>query len=318
MVNERPDFSISIACWNNLPMLLDCIRSLLETCGSLSLEILVIDDASDPPLCKGVHKEFPDVLVLRNDKHHSFSQSQNKVLRKARGKYVIVLNDDTYFHDGALQAVYDEFEADPRVGMTAPRVEAPEGDLDPAAIRPEPTACELITRYNYTRLRKLRRLVRADYYDAETKHDIEVGSGACMAIRRATVDEIGLLDEGFRFYFEDVDWMVRVRRAGWVLRYVPQARVTHYGAVSAKKLNLDRELYHYYATRYYLSKWCPPGTVGAHRLLSAANYFIRAIYWRVVALTNLHGHIAMSRATGYWRLYRTVLVNPDHDIQEHA
>ncbi len=295
-------------------MLLDCIRSLVETRGSLSLEVCVIDDASDPPLRQEINREFPDILVLRNEEHQSFSYSHNRALKKLGGKYVIVVNDDTYFHEGTLQTIYDEFEVNPRVGMIIPRVEAPGGNLDTATIRPEPTVCELITRWNYTRVRKLQFRLDPEYYDGHTKHNIEVGSGACMAIRRATMDEIGLLDERFPFYLEDVDWMLRVRRAGWILRYVPAALVTHYGAVSAKKRNFDMESCHYYAIRHYLRKWYAASfALHVHRLLSAANYFGRAIYWRAVALTRPGDQSVIARATGYWQLLVNVIHNPDYD-----
>ena len=312
MASERPDFSVSIACWNNLAMLSDCIRSLLATRGSLSLEILVIDDASEPPLAEPIHQEFPDVIVLRNHRHQSFSHSHNRGLGRATGKYLIVLNDDTYVHEGALQAIYDEFEASPEVGMVAARVETPEGEVASGAIRPERTLCELITRYNYTRLRKLQWRLDPKYYDGETKHDIEVSSGACMTVRRAALEEIGLLDEGFPFLFEGTDWMLRVRKAGWPIRYVPEARVTHLEGASIGKIELGRELRHYYGTRHYLHKWFCPCWVALHRALTVANYFLRSLYWRIVALVKPHDSSTIPRAVGYWRMLLKILRDSEY------
>jgi hypothetical protein len=242
------DLSICILTHYQPDLLPRCVASCLaeiERAGITS-EIIVIDNASSDRYPQKVANLSPLVCVVRNEENLAFSKANNIGIRMSRGRHVLILNDDTEFHPGALGLLVRAMDADPHIGAVGPKILNPDGSLQ--------RGC---TRKRFPRLRGMvSELLKLDLVldkipatralltnrgDEERGGDAEHLMAACLLARREALDAVGLFDEEFYFFFEDADLCYRLKKAGWRLLYSPQAQVIHYGSASFKKLLRSRQ-----------------------------------------------------------------------------
>jgi GT2 family glycosyltransferase len=232
-----PDLAISIINHSNPEMLRDCLRSIYAGTRKISLEIWVIDNATDQRLVREIQAEFPDVKWIFNPARLGFSANHNQALARASGRYLCILNDDTIIHDAALDELVRYLDANPAAGMAGPRLLNRDGSIQNSTFRAKTLLGELIGILqlpgSLNRL-KLRGIDPAQLCDHPAKVDWLLG--ACLVIRRAALDQVGPLDDVLSpiANCEEMDWCDRVRRAGWTVDFVPAARVTHFGGQSLK------------------------------------------------------------------------------------
>ena len=244
----KMDLSICILTRNQPDLLLRCVASCVAEIQreGIASEIIVIDNASCDGSPQKVANLFPLIRLVRNEENFGFSKANNIGIRMSQGKYVLILNDDTEFHPGALGLLVRVLEADPRAGAVGPNFLNPDGSFQPG--------------YTLNRFPNLRDMlldfVRASFIlekfpvtrdMLKTRHAEEPGGdaaqlgGACLLARREALDAVGLFDEEFYFYFEDTDLCYRLKKAGWRLRYCPEAAITHFGSSSFKKILRSRK-----------------------------------------------------------------------------
>ncbi len=222
--------TVSIATWNNRERAEECLRSVAESLRGIHAEIVVVDNASTDGTAAMIHEQFPQVAVLRNERPLGFSANHNQVLRGARGRHVLLLNDDTVIVGDALKQALDFLESHPDAGAVGCTLLRPDGT--PEAI------AQCVPRPMDPLFPRLRRKVSAKDEAARGAEaaEVERWSGACLMIRRAALDPVGLLDERFDpAYGEDTDLCHRIRRAGWRIYRLPGARVIHYRGQTARR-----------------------------------------------------------------------------------
>ena len=171
----------------------------------------------------------------REPENAGFARANNQGLAQAQGRYVLLLNPDTEVHPGALEALVAFMDAHPQAGACGARLLNADGSLQPAC---HPM---LTPGREFWRLLFLERLrPRATYpmhrWDTVTPRRVEVIKGACLLLRRAALDQVGVLDDSYFMYTEEVDLCYRLAQAGWELWYVPAAVVTHYGEASSRQV----------------------------------------------------------------------------------
>ena len=238
------DLSIVIVNWNTRELLAGCLESVIRSQHSehlisdlqpLSPETFVVDNASTNGSAAMVQERFPWVRLIENRENVGFARANNQGIGRATGRYVLLLNSDTVVHPGALATLVQFMDAHPRAGACGARLFNPDGSLQPA--------CHPML----TPGRELWRLLfldhvwpRATYpmgkWDATASRRVEVIKGACLLLRRAALDQIGLLDDRYFMYTEEVDLCFRLAQAGWELWYVPAAVVTHFGGASSRQV----------------------------------------------------------------------------------
>jgi hypothetical protein len=242
------DLSICILTRHQPDLLPRCVASCLAEIerAAITSEIILIDNASSDGGPQKVANLSPLIRLVRNQENLAFSVANNIGIRMSRGKYVLILNDDTEFHAGALGLLVRVMDADARVGAVGPKLLNPDGSLQRG-----------FTRKRFPRLRGMvAELLRFDFVlekvpatrdlltnrgDEQRGGDAEHLTGACLLARREALEAVGLFDEGFYFCFEDVDLCYRLKKAGWRLLYSPEAQITHYGSASFKKLLRSRQ-----------------------------------------------------------------------------
>jgi GT2 family glycosyltransferase len=222
MTDRTPDVSVSIVNTNNCEMLLACLESLTaDDHGDVDVEIVVLDNASEDGSAAAVRERFPTVRLIAQEFRNGFGANHNTVIRATSGRYVYILNDDTTAADWGFQKMVSYLDARPRAGALGPRIVYPDGTRQDSAWRfPSPlrTAVGALT---------LNQFVWAQSR-AGKRRLVDWTSGAAMLVRRAALDEVGLFDERFFIYSEEVDLCRRIRRAGWEIHHFPDVTVTHH------------------------------------------------------------------------------------------
>jgi len=254
---EQPTLSVIIVTWNGRELLRNCLRTVVRGLTpdpwSLTPELIVVDNASTDGSAEMVRREFPDAQVIVNAENVGFARANNQGIRVSRGRYVLLLNNDTLVPSGALEALVAFMEAHGDAGAVCPRLRRPDGTPQPFAFGGDPTL-------GYLLRRGINRLIfRRSLHDWATDAIQLVNwvSGACLLARREAIDRAGLLDEAIFMYFEDNDWCLRIRQAGWRVYYNPQVAITHIGGQSLARNPAARRAY-YESLRYFYRKHYGP------------------------------------------------------------
>ena len=230
--------SILVVNWNTRELLARCLCSIEQGAPKDSYEVIVVDNASSDASPQMVREHFPGVRLVENEKNVGFAAANNQAIRQARGRYLVLLNSDTEVRPGALAALVQFMDAHPRAGAAGARLLNPDGSLQPSC---HPM---LTPGREFWRLVFLDRLWRRATYSmhrwaVNIPRQVEVIKGACLLLRREALDEVGLLDESYFMYTEEVDLCYRLHRTGWELWWVPQAEVVHYEAQSTRQAAED-------------------------------------------------------------------------------
>jgi N-acetylglucosaminyl-diphospho-decaprenol L-rhamnosyltransferase len=263
-----PDISIIIVNWNTRELLRECLRSIGRDQGSgvrssqgtaapslttdswpLTPEIIVIDNASADGSAEMVEREFPTVWLIVNESNLGFARANNRGIAASRGRYVLLLNSDTVATPDALEMLVAFMDAHPEAGVVGPRLLRPDGTAQPYAFGGDPTLGYLLRR-GFNRL--LRRRYLHDW-GTNAVQEVDWVSGACLMARRAAIEQAGSLDEAMFMYFEDNEWCLRIRDAGWKVYYDPQAAIVHLGGQSLAKNPAARQAYSE-SLRYFYRK----------------------------------------------------------------
>jgi GT2 family glycosyltransferase len=218
-------------------LLRGCLESLLDRPQGAALEVVVVDNDSADDSAGMVAREFPEVVLVRNGVNRGYAAGNNQAARRARGRYLFFLNNDTVVPPGSLGRLLAYAEAHPEVGLVGPRLRDGEGKVQ-VSYRSRPTLATLLHRTALVRatglLRGAYRRHRREQFDAHTTRPVEVLMGAALLVRRDRFFAWGGWDEEFPFGGEDLELCARVRRYAEVV-YLPEAEVTHFGRASTRR-----------------------------------------------------------------------------------
>jgi hypothetical protein len=211
------DLSVSIVNTNSRELLLACLESLAGT----TAELVVLDNASEDGSADAVRERFPAVRLIAQEHRAGFGANHNTVIRATNGRYVYVLNEDTTSDDWAFDRLVAYLDAHPRVAALGPKLVYPDGRRQDSAWRfPTP----LVSTLGVLSLGR----VGVKQSHGDSPRSVDWVMGAALLLRRAALDEVGLFDEGFFLYSEEVDLQFRLRQAGWDVHYFPGATVVHH------------------------------------------------------------------------------------------
>jgi N-acetylglucosaminyl-diphospho-decaprenol L-rhamnosyltransferase len=272
-----PHLAVVIVSWNVRDLLAACLRSLFEDLGrsSLTAQVWVVDNGSTDGSPEMVAQAFPAVHLVTSEENLGFAAGNNLALREISNRksqipqYVWLLNPDTEVQAGATAALVSALDANSRAGVAGAKLLYPDGSLQQSAFRFPgllQLACDLFplpARFYETSLngRYPRRL-----YEGQAPFPVDHPLGAAMMVRAETIAEVGLLDEGFWMYCEEIDWCWRMRQAGWRAYCVPAAQVVHHAGRSTEQVRVTSfaalwrsrlRLYdkHYPPSKRRLARW---------------------------------------------------------------
>ncbi len=233
MNTRKFELTIIIVNWNTRDLLQQCLQSCYPLLGELDCEIVVVDNASSDGSAEMVRARFPDVHLFVNRANLGFARANNQAMTVSESRYVLLLNSDTVVLPGEIQKLIAFMNSHPQVGAVGPQLLNPDGSVQPS-YGPKPSFYQM-----FIDLTGLSSMNQKDYAQPSrpqvTGGVQSVGwlQGACLMMRREAISQIGLLDEGYFMYTEEVDWCYRAQKAGWSLYHLPEARVIHLGGQSA-------------------------------------------------------------------------------------
>lgn len=251
------DLSIVIVNWNTRELLGQCLASIYAHPPTAEFETLVVDNASTDGSVEMVRTRFPQVRLMPNRENVGFARANNQAIRVSTGQYVLLLNPDTEVYPDALDCLVRFLVDRPSVGAVGPRVLNPDGTLQ-LSCYPAPTLSrELWRLFHLDALYPYGNYAMTGWRQ-DVARAVEGLLGACLMLRRSVLDEVGLLDEDYFIYSEEVDLCRRVHAAGWALYWAPEARIIHYGGQSTRQVATEMFLHLYKSKIIYFRKHYGP------------------------------------------------------------
>jgi len=251
------DLSIVVVNWNGRALLEDCLASIerevrgRSTPGRLETETLVVDQASSDGSAEAVRARFPWAEVLALPRNVGFAAGNNVGLRRARGRHCVLLNNDTVVLPDALERCVRYLDANPTVGVVGPQLLDPDGTKQNSVHSVPNLVSEIVPKAVLETIAPWR--YPSKRYEHPGPIVVEAVLGACLVVRREVLETVGLMPEDYFMFLEETDWCWRIRRAGWKVVHLPDARVVHvHGATSKKRLPAEtrieyhRSLYHFF------------------------------------------------------------------------
>jgi len=231
------DLSVIIVNWNGLAVLKNCLDSIFSNSTGFQYEVIVVDNSSQDESIAVLERDFPQVIIIKNQDNRGFAAANNQGFAKARGRYVLLLNNDTLVLPDAFRKSVQYLDANPKVGALGCRIEFPDRSFQTSCyrfnnllelfmVRLLPLGSIRNERYNISR-----------YWGKQFTEptEVDVVAGCFMMVRKEIVDTIGGLDEDFFMYGEDQEWCSRIIRAGWKIIYFPQTTIIHIHRFSSSK-----------------------------------------------------------------------------------
>ena len=268
-----------------------CISSVYAETKRVPFDIWVVDNNSMDASVPMVQQNFPQVNLIENKENAGFIKANNKGILASKGTYVLSLNNDTVVLAGALEKLVDFMDRHPDAGACGAKVLNTDGSIQHQCKRGFPTPSSAL--FYFLKLHKLfpRNRIFAHYLmtyiDPEKVSEVDSLSGACLMVRREVIQKVGVMDEDYVMYGDDLDWCYRIKKAGWKIYYVPDAQIVHYGGMGGSRVLPYRNIWEFHRSmmifykKYYaknhtvLLNWGIYGMIFAKGIVNLVVNFLR-------------------------------------------
>lgn len=232
--------SVVIVNWNTNLLLYTLLKSIIKYPPSVDYEVIVIDNASDDFDVKVFQSEFNNVRLIANTYNTGYAKGNNQGLQIATGDFVLLLNPDTEVTQGAIDTLMKFMQLHTDAAAVGAKLVRPDGSIDkslrsfpyPGSIAWEITGLSKIFPKSY-----IFGAYRMTYFNYDKVSEVDQPMGSCLMLRRKAIDSIGLLDENFPIFFNEVDWLYRAKQQGFKIYFTPDATIIHHGAGSTKQVD---------------------------------------------------------------------------------
>ena len=216
-------FTIAIIHRNGIDRLKAVLDSVINASNAID-EIIIVDNASTDGSISTISKTYKDITVIYNEHNTGYGYAANQAINKGSGKYFLICNNDITIPEDSLDRFEDIFTSDQKIGM----VSGQQTNLNGDNVRTSSKAPSLFSEFDG--------IGRIDH-SKDPKETTEVGilRGACLAVRKLAIDEVGTYDDDFFFYFEDTEWCIRMAREGWKVVIAPHIKIPHIGGSSSNE-----------------------------------------------------------------------------------
>ncbi|MCF7981080.1 MAG: glycosyltransferase family 2 protein [Pseudomonadales bacterium] len=278
------DVSVIIVNWNTRQLLYDCLKSIKDTTKNITYEIIVVDNNSSDDSVEMLAEKFPDVKLIVNGKNLGFAAANNQGIEISQGRYVLLLNSDTILYEGAIEKNVIYADDNPDAAVFGCRVMNSPDNVDMTCFA-FPTLLNLF--FSVTGLEqafKMSRLFgreRMRWWPRDTFRRVDVVTGMYMFVRKKAIDEVGMMDDSFFFYYEETDWCYRFAKAGWKALFNPEAIIMHVGGggQSSSKAAMKMFVQQQKSCLIYYKKHKGQIKTFIARILLALGFAGRSLYW---------------------------------------
>jgi GT2 family glycosyltransferase len=279
--------SVIIVSWNARDYLLQCLASLSpETCR-YPMEIIVVDNASSDDSADQVASRYPQVRLIRNSENVGFAKANNIGVAASTGGYLCFVNSDVKVLPNCITGLVDFCQDNPKAGMVGPRIQGGDGKLQ-RSCRGFPSVwnmlCRALALDKIFSKSKMFTGYSLAYWPQDSQRPVDILTGCFWLIRREALAQVGLLDENFFMYGEDMDWSKRFWSSGWQVVFVPSSEAIHYGGASSSNSPVRFYIERQRADLQYWKKHHSDLAVLCYFLISCLHLALRAIGYSIAAL----------------------------------
>lgn len=283
------DVSIVIVNWNTRDILRDCLNSIYRETDEITFEVIVIDNASTDGSADMVRIEFPQTILIMNERNRGFAAANNQGMHVAKGRYVLLLNSDTVVINKAIQKTVTFADRHSDAAVIGCRVLNPDGSLQPTCFM-FPSLLNLIlsSSYLYKIFPESHFFGREamTWWDRNDRRRVEVVTGCYMLVRKEAIQKIGLMDERFFMYGEETDWCYRFAQAGWCCLFTPSAEIIHLGGASTVSVLPEMIVQLERSILIFFKKHRRPLEYNLAKSLIALFLLVRIPYWITVKVVS--------------------------------
>jgi GT2 family glycosyltransferase len=272
-----PDLSIVLVCWNNKIYLEPCLASLYTSGMRNLFDVVVVDNGSEDGSQDMLKDRFPEVKIIQNDHNVGLGRASNQGIEATQGRYVLLLNNDTLVDGPSLDALVEFMDTNPECGAVGGRLINPDGSFQ-AADSKFPSLSE-----EFLIATRLGTLFWPNFPDRTYSNEVKpvewLGS-ACLLLRRAALDKVGLLDERYFIYGDEADLQYRLKNTGWEVFYLPNVVTIHYGGRSMDRWRRRKMVYR--GKMLFFRKNYGPFRTVLLRVMLASLSLAKMLVWGVV------------------------------------
>ncbi|MGH9512767.1 MAG: glycosyltransferase family 2 protein [Terriglobales bacterium] len=289
MNNDKPRISVVVVSWNTKKLVADCLDSLKGAHLSAGMEIVLVDNASTDGTVELVRRKFPDVKVIQNSENLGFARANNIGIGFTSGEYICLINSDVVVPPDCLQKMEAYLSGQPRIGMLGPKMILPDGSIGQSCMRfPTPWNwfCRALALDSLFKGSKIFGDFMMSGFAYDRTEDVEVLTGWFWMIRRRAMEEVGLLEEQFFMYGEDIDWPKRFHTHGWRVVFYPEAQAIHHCAGSSSSAPTRFYVEMYRADMDYFRKHHGPLAVAAFWMTTWIHQVVRILGYGLLYVFN--------------------------------
>ena len=255
-MNASPQVSIVVVSYNTRTLLLECLASAASSAEGATIELVVVDNASTDGSFEAAREHFPQALMIRNVSNVGFGAACNQAIKATTAPFILLLNSDARLTPESFSALYDVVRSNTACGAAGCRMVNAQGEATVNArnfLTPLNQAIELLGLAKRFRSRWLSRTHHLRLDRNKTDCGVDWIDGACLILRRAALDEIGLFDERFFMYSEDEDLCMRLKSRGWQVCFSARGTAIHHGGRSSAEDRLEMLCRFYSSQMLFLS-----------------------------------------------------------------
>jgi len=281
------DVSIIIVAWNVRQLLYDCLKSVYEQTKGIDFEVIYVDNASEDGSVEMVRKEFPAIRIIQNDRNEGFIKANNRGIKVAMGRYVLLLNSDTLILDNAIAKMVKFADLHPEAAIVGCKVLASNRTLQESCFTcPSVLSMLLSATYLYKLFPKSKFFGREymTWWDYDNAREVEAIAGVCSLVRKEAIQQVGLMNELYFVYGDDPDWCYRFRKKGWQIFFTPEAQIIHFGGDTVKRVSSEFMLQLHGSKLIFMKLHRTKLAFPIACFLTALFFFSRLPYWLIIAL----------------------------------
>lgn len=306
---EAQDLSIVIVSWNVRDLLANCLNTIDRGRGELDLEVIVVDAGSVDGSPDMVQEQFAWIQLVAESENVGFPRGNNIGINRAYGRHVMLLNPDTEVIGDALSQLVAYLDQHPNVGVVSGMLRNPDGSIQ-SSRRRFPTFKTAVFESTWFEPYAPKSLLR-DYYAEDLPLDEPVDvdwlTGASLMVRREVIDQVGLMDEAYFMYSEELDWCRRIKDAGWRIVFLPTAEIIHHVGKSSEQAIIRRHIDFNRAKLRYFRKYHGRTQASLLRLWLLLNYSIQLALEAGKGLIGHKRELRQQRVRAYWSVLRSGL-----------
>jgi hypothetical protein len=272
--------SIIIVNYNVKDLLKKCLQSIEQTVKPIEYEVIVIDNCSVDGSVALIKADFPQVKIIENHENRGFAAANNQGINCSHGDYILLLNPDTIVLSNSVERMLEFIENHQQAGIVGCKILNPDGSLQSSCRNFPSLALIFFESMGLHRFFSLSKYFVKSYLRNWAHNEIRMVDsvkGACMMVRRTAIEEVGLLDENYFLYDEEVDWCKRMQEKAWDTFFIPDAQIIHYGEQSTKQEALKNMIQSYRARQQYFQKFYGKITAFTSKTIFGFGVFLRFI-----------------------------------------